>query len=266
MRDNSAQFTGSIPHHYDRAMGPVFFEPYAALMAERVAAFAPARLLETAAGSGIVTRRMRDALPSGTEIVATDLNAPMLDVAKAKFRADENVSFTPADAQALPFADAAFDAMVCQFGVMFYPDKAKAHREARRVLAKGGRYWFSVWNPPPGTPWLDVANAAVARTFTSDPPTFYQVPFSYAAIDPAVAALKSAGFSRIRCDILPVVAPIADFAAFSRGLVFGNPFGDQVRARGVDPESFAASLEKDVRAAFGGAGAMPLEATFFQAE
>lgn len=266
MPDNSTQFTGSIPQYYDRAMGPVFFQPYAALMAERVASLSPKRVLETAAGSGIVTRALRDALPRETEIMATDLSAPMLDVAKTKFRTDENVAFLPADAQTLPFDDAAFDAMVCQFGVMFYPDKAKAQSEARRVVAKGGRYLFSVWNPSPGTPWHDVASAAVARAFTVDPPTFYQVPFSYAAIDPAVAALKSAGFSRIRCDVLPVVSPIADIAVFSRGLVFGTPFAEQARARGADPEIFAASLEKDLRAAFGAVSAMPLEATFFQAE
>ena len=266
MPDNAAQFIGSIPQIYDRGLGPVLFEPYAAVMAERVAALAPARLLETAAGSGIVTRRLRDVLPSQTEIVATDLNAPMLNIARAKFRPDERVAFSPADAQALPFADGAFDAMVCQFGVMFYPDKDKAHREARRVLRKDGHYLFSVWNPPPGTPWLDVVSTALARVFPVDPPTFYHVPFNYAAIDPAKSALQSAGFARIRVDILPVIAPLADIAAFSRAIVFGNPSVEQVRARGVDPERFAAEIEKEMRAAFGAASAMPLEATIFQAE
>ena len=125
---------------------------------------------------------------------------------------------------------------------------------------------FSVWNPPPATPWLDVVGVALTRVFQVDPPTFYRVPFNYAAIDPVKSALQAAGFARIRVDILPMTAPLADIAAFSRAIVFGNPSVDQVRARGVDPERFAAEIEREMRAAFGAAGVMPMEATIFQAE
>src|SRR4029453_14669794 len=102
---------------------PIIFAGYAADIARRAAADRPARVLETAAGTGIVTRKLRDALPADTQLTATDLNPPMLDIARAKFRPGEQVGFQPADAIALPFADQSFDAIVCQFGVMFFPTR-----------------------------------------------------------------------------------------------------------------------------------------------
>ena len=146
MSSDAASFIGNIPQHYDQGLGPIIFAEYAADIARRAAASRPARVLETAAGTGIVTRRLRDALPGDTQLTATDLNPPMLDMARAKFRPGEQVGFQPADAVALPFADQSFDAIVCQFGVMFFPDKAKSFVEAYRVLAPGGRYVLSVWD------------------------------------------------------------------------------------------------------------------------
>ena len=171
MTDQSAGFVGTIPQHYDRHLGPVIFVDYAAAMAKLVAAAKPGRVLETAAGTGIVTRTLRDALPPDTSLTATDLNPPMLEVARAKFEAQERVSFEPADATALPFADGSFDAMVCQFGVMFFPDKARGYREAYRVLAPGGRYFFSVWDAHRHNPYGQVALDTVTKFFPNDPPT-----------------------------------------------------------------------------------------------
>jgi len=129
MRDDPTRFVGSIPEHYDQGLGPVIFARPADLVATRVASFEPSRVLETAAGTGIVTRRLRDLLPAAAEIVATDLNPAMLDVSRRKFQPGEAVTFQATDAIALPFADEEFDALVCQFGVMFFPDKEKAYRK-----------------------------------------------------------------------------------------------------------------------------------------
>jgi ubiquinone/menaquinone biosynthesis C-methylase UbiE len=137
--DRATDFTGNIPQFYDHGLGPVFFTDFADDIARRAASSAPMRVLELAAGTGIVTRRLRDLLPREARLVATDLNPPMLEVARRKFHSDEMVEFQPADATAPPFADASFDAVVCQFGVMFFPDKGKGHREAHRVLVSGGR-------------------------------------------------------------------------------------------------------------------------------
>src|SRR5258708_18980616 len=130
----SAGFVGSIPENYDRGLGPMIFADYAKDIARRGASHRPSRVLETAAGPGIVSRCLRDLLPTSTSLTVTDLNPPMLDVARAKFRPSESVEFQPADATALSFGDGAFDAVVCQFGVMFYPDKDRSYREAHRVL------------------------------------------------------------------------------------------------------------------------------------
>jgi len=184
MSDRATDFTGSIPQFYDHGLGPVFFTDFADDIARRAAPLAPMRVLEIAAGTGIVTRRLRDLLPRA-HLIATDLNPPMLEVARQKFRPGEAVEFQPADATALPFPDASFDAVVCQFGVMFFPDKDKGHREARRVLVSGGRYLFSVWDSHRHNPIGWLITDILARFFPQDPPQFYQVPFSYHRIEPA---------------------------------------------------------------------------------
>src|SRR5689334_3592746 len=138
MAGESSGYVGNIPQHYDQNLGPLLFTDYAADLARRVATLNPCRVLETAAGTGILTRALRDALPAKAGLTATDLNTPMLEIAATKFRPGESVEIRTADATALPFADASFDAIACQFGVMFFPDKDKSYREAFRVLAPGG--------------------------------------------------------------------------------------------------------------------------------
>jgi ubiquinone/menaquinone biosynthesis C-methylase UbiE len=193
--DDAASFRGNIPEHYDSGLGPVVFVDYATDIATRTAAYGPVRVLETAAGTGIVTRKLRDLLPPGVHVTATDLNAPMLEVARTKFKSGEKVEFRPADAAALPFSDGSFDAVVCQFGVMFFPQKDASYREVYRVLASGGRYLFSVWDSHQHNPFGRIAHEITARFFPADPPQFYTVPFSYYQIDPIKeSSLISAGF------------------------------------------------------------------------
>ena len=143
MPETDVVFAGSIPALYDRYLGPIIFEPYATILAARVAGMDPRRVLETAAGTGIVTRELVRILPNTTAITATDLNQPMVDFAAGKIVA-EKVSWRQADAQSLPFEDDAFDAVVCQFGVMFFPDRLAAYREVQRVLKPGGHFVFTV--------------------------------------------------------------------------------------------------------------------------
>jgi ubiquinone/menaquinone biosynthesis C-methylase UbiE len=158
--------------------------------------------LELAAGTGIVTRRLRDLLPRDARLIATDLNPPMLEVARGKFGADEAVEFEPADATALPFPDASFDAIICQFGVMFFPDKDKSYREAHRVLVSAGQYLFSVWDSHRHNPIGRLIIEIVTEFFPHDPPQFYQVPFGYHRIDPIKDSLEAAGFTDLRIAVL----------------------------------------------------------------
>src|SRR6478609_7883295 len=175
---NDATFAGSVPALYERYLVPLLFEPYAADLASRLAGMERGRLLELASGTGAVTSVLHQALPEVT-IVATDLNEGMLALNRSRAYGD-GVSWQTADAQRLPFEDASFDAVVCQFGVMFFPDKAASYREARRVLRDGGRYVFNVWNRVEDNEVTAIASRTVAALFPSDPPRFIErTPFGY---------------------------------------------------------------------------------------
>jgi ubiquinone/menaquinone biosynthesis C-methylase UbiE len=263
---DSAAFIGNIPEHYDRGLGPVMFSGYAEALARQVAATGPDRVLETAAGTGIVTRALRDALPAGTALTATDLNPPMLAIAAAKFAAGAKVSFQPADAQALPFPDASFDAVVCSFGIMFYPDKPKGYREAHRVLIPGGRYHFSVWDSLRHNPYARIPHETVRRLFPADPPGFYDVPVCCAAIDPVKEALIDAGFTAIAVAVVSLVKEVADPPRFARALIFGNATAEQIQQRGGDPERAVAIVLERLGAELGTAPMrMPLQAILYSA-
>ena len=169
--DTDKVFAGSIPRLYEEFLVPLIFEPYAVDLAARVAALRPARVLEIAAGTGVVTRKLAAMLPQDASIVATDLNPAMLDQARAVVT-PRPVEWRQADALQLPFDDGSFDAVLCQFGVMFFPDKAKAFSEARRVLRRGGVLLFNVWDRIEENEFADTVTQALATVFPADPPRF----------------------------------------------------------------------------------------------
>src|SRR5713226_476570 len=223
-------FSGSIPSLYDSYLGPLIFEPYAHDLANRLSALNAERVLETAAGTGIVTRELVRALPNA-RVVATDLNQPMLDHAAAQV-SSSRVSWQKADAQALPFPDGAFDAVVCQFGVMFFPDKQKAYREARRVLKPGGHFIFNVWDSIEYNEFADLVTSAVAEMFADDPPLFLaRTPHGYCDKQAVVAEVKSAGFASVAADTLTrrSVAPSCRDPAI--GFCQGTPLRNEIEAR-----------------------------------
>jgi ubiquinone/menaquinone biosynthesis C-methylase UbiE len=171
MSDTDKVFSGSIPKLYDTQLAPLIFEPYAVDLKQRVGSMGVSRILEIAAGTGVVTRALATLARAGMSIVATDLNQAMLDEAAAVGTA-RPVEWRQADAMALPFADGEFDAVVCQFGVMFFPDKAKAFSEARRVLKEGGVFIFNVWDRISENEFADVVTTALEAVFPDDPPRF----------------------------------------------------------------------------------------------
>ena len=164
-------FAGSVPKIYETYLVPLIFEPYAADLVSRLKSRNPSRILEVAAGTGVVTRALASALPESTSIVATDLNQAMLDEAAA-VGTRRPVEWRQADATQLPFRDQTFDAVVCQFGVMFFPDKSKAFAEALRVLSVGGLFIFNVWDRIEENEFADTVTMALASVFPTDPPRF----------------------------------------------------------------------------------------------
>lgn len=262
---DTARFVGDIPIFYDRGLGPVILEDYAADIADRTAASAPIDVLEMAAGTGIVTRKLRDSLGPQAKLTATDLNEPMLEVAKTKFGAAEQVTFRTADATALPFADNDFDAIVCQFGLMFFPDKDAAHREARRTLRPGGRYLFSVWDAPRYNPFPRLGLEVIERFFPGDPPQF--LAFSCAEIDPIKESLIDAGFTDITISVRSRVKDVRDPMDFARGFVFGSPLFEQLRERGgVRPESLVEALAERLAQELGeNPMRLPMQAIVYEA-
>lgn len=188
-------FTGSIAELYESHLVPLIFAPYATDLADRVRSRSPGRVLEVAAGTGVVTRRLAAVLPLSARIVATDLSQDMLDLARTTVEGGR-VEWRPADATQLPFADGEFDAVVCQFGVMFFPDKAGAFAEARRILAPGGVFIFNVWDRIQDNEFADTVATALESVFPTDPPRFMvRVPHGYH--EPVIIArdLSSAGFA-----------------------------------------------------------------------
>jgi SAM-dependent methyltransferase len=233
MTATDAKFAGSIPALYDRHLTPMLFEPYARDIAERVAALAPRRVLETAAGTGAVTRALIEALPE-VEIVATDLNQAMLDVAAAQL-SSPSLSFRQADAQALPFADGEFDLVLCQFGAMFFPDRVGAYREARRVLRPGGRFLFNVWDSLDANPASRRVAEAVAGLFPDDPPSFLgRVPFGYHDRAAIAADLEAAGFGDVQIETVAKRSRLATAYGAAAGLCQGSPLRLEIEQR--DPK------------------------------
>jgi ubiquinone/menaquinone biosynthesis C-methylase UbiE len=233
MTKADAIFTGSIPELYDRLLGPTLFAPYAADLVGRLAGMQSGRLLEIAAGTGIVTAALAAGLP-GVEITATDLNQPMLDHAARKPGLGQ-VQFRQVDAQALPFSDAGFDAVVCQFGVMFFPDRVAAYREARRVLKPDGRYLLNCWNGIADNPPIAAALRGLSRLHPQQASWFMErTPHGHGNAERIRAELAAAGFPECRIETVALRCPAASAEALATGLCQGTPMRAELEA--LDPD------------------------------
>ena len=198
MSETDKVFAGSIPENYDRYMVPLIFEPFAADMARRAASLSPGAVLEVAAGTGVVTRALAPKLSPGASYVVTDLNQPMLDFAASRQAPDSRIQWRQADALALPFEDATFDLVCCQFGAMFFPDRTAGYREAKRVLKPGGHFLFNVWDRIEENVFANDVTNALAEIFPDDPPRFLaRTPHGYHDTALIRSELESAGFSRV---------------------------------------------------------------------
>jgi ubiquinone/menaquinone biosynthesis C-methylase UbiE len=226
-------FTGTIPEIYERLLVPLIFEPYARDLAGRIGKGKPTRVLETAAGTGVLTRALVALLPDHGGITATDLNEPMLAQAR-KTLPDRRVAWQQADALSLPFGNGSFDVVACQFGVMFFPDRVKGFAEARRVLRDGGNFCFNVWDRIEDNEFADVVTQALAKIFPHDPPRFLaRTPHGYCHENQIRSDLKAAGFTDITIDAVEhrSRAPSPREAAIA--YCQGTPLRAEIEARGA---------------------------------
>lgn len=256
-------FGGAIPDFYERGMAPVMFAPAAAVTVARVAELAPQTILETAAGTGQVTRLLAMTLPAGTAITATDLAPAMLSLAAGHLPAGSAVDLRPADAQALPFGDAAFDLVLCQFGVMFFPDRAGAMREAARVLRPGGRLVFTTWDSRETNPYAQVAADLVVEA-TGEPGVF-GLAYGLTSLDAVRTLVHEAGFTGFRAEVIRLDTPVPDVGLFAAGLLRGNPTAALLHERGVAPEPLVAELERRLRDTLGEPATARLQMLLFEA-
>ena len=251
-------FAGSIPAIYDRYLGPLLFEDYAEDLATRVAALRPRSILETAAGTGIVTKAIREKCPDA-RITVTDLNAAMLEIAKTRVSGDD-IKFEAVDATSLPYRDGDFDVVVCQFGVMFFPDRLAAYREARRVLAPGGTFLFNAWCPLGDNPLAEIVHESVAAQFPDDPPAFLKrTPYGHGSTDEIERDLTAAGFEDFEIERVefPSCAPTPEFPA--KGFALGSPLRMEIEQRA--PERLADVAGVAGRAVADRLGDGPVEST-----
>lgn len=230
--DGDRLFAGSIPALYERLLVPLIFEPYAVDIAVRTAGRRLSRVLEMAAGTGVATRQLAEALPPEVEIVATDLSAPMLDKAQAT-GTWRPVTWRQADAMHLPFADGQFDAVVCQFGVMFFPDKARAFAEARRVLRPGGRLIFNVWDRIERNGLAETVTRTLADALPDDPPRFLaRLPHGYHDLAVIARDLQIGGFVQApECTTLAARSRAASAHDAAFAYCQGTPLRGELEAR-----------------------------------
>jgi SAM-dependent methyltransferase len=240
-------FSGPIAKLYDESLVPVFFDPYAADMTGRIQGRPHGDILELACGTGAVTRRMAAGLPDARAITATDLNQKMLDQAAVR-GADSRVEWRQADAQELPFADGSFDVVVCAFGAMFFPDKAKAYSEARRVLKPGGRLLFNVWGPLAENEFFQSVHTAMTALFPEDPPGFLQrTPYGYHDAARIRADLAKGGFSLpAQIETVPARSRAATASIPAVAICQGTPLRNEIEAG--HPGRLADATEAAIRA------------------
>ena len=246
MADRHAAFTGAIPANYDRFLGPIFFHQYANDLAARLPVRLGMRVLEVACGTGLVTVRLLTRLGDQGTLVATDLNVAMIAHGRATIPSGPRLEWREADGTKLPFEQKSFDAVLCQFGLMFFPDKAAGIREAFRVLKPAGLYLFNVWDAIEHNAVARITHETVASFFPTDPPQFYTIPFSLHDPVPIRGWLDAAGFKDITWLQVAKAGTSPSAAEAVNGLIDGNPIYGAIMQRQPDllPEIKRAVVRK----------------------
>jgi len=249
-------FAGAVPAVYDAYLVPLIFQSYAIDTAKRLSEHPPASVLEIGCGTGVLTRALASTLPSTSRIIASDLNQPMLDHAQSRLSA-ENIDWRQADGMKLPFGDGEFDAVVCQFTAMFFPDKPAAFGEAHRVLSPGGTYICSVWDRIEENEIADAVTDALATVFPDDPPRFMaRTPHGYHDLDVIRSDLARAGISDAQIETIAYRSRADSPRDAAIAYCHGSPLRDEIIARNPSGLNEATNAAEQAVAARFGTGAV----------
>jgi ubiquinone/menaquinone biosynthesis C-methylase UbiE len=262
MTSAHSSFTGSIPEIYDKHLGPMLFEFSAKDLSGRIKdkIYSKSKILEVACGTGISTHYLREALPQSTHITATDLNPAMLDFAKKKHANLSGVTFKIADALSLPFDDQGFDAVICQFGIMFFPDKSKGLSEMIRMLKPGGILAFNVWDSMKQNKSVALAHETITSFFEINPPQFLTTPFGFYDVDYIKSLMTKTGFINIESHVVTETVEELDATHIAKGFVEGNPGVIEINERATVEVSLVTKATADaLEKAY---GPSPLEIEF----
>ena len=263
MAKNAPVFAGSIPTNYNEYLVPILFDGYGSALARQIEAPSGGAVLELACGTGAVTKHLRSSLSSTVRLVATDLNPGMLEAAQRALSELQGIDFQIADGTDLPFEDATFDAIACQFGVMFFPDKLRGFSEAMRVLKPGGRLHFSVWDSLEHNRYSKVVHETAMSL--SRELTFMAIPYSYSNVGDIKATLEEAGFRGMEISVQPREMQAGSANHVVMGLVAGSPLAAELEERGLTEQGRTA-VESALKSAYGGGAiSAPMQAVVFAA-
>ena len=250
MSTSPPAYSGSVPQFYDRYRKDLSFDPFAADLVLRIPIRDGLRILELACGTGILTRRVLEALPDDARVVATDLNEPMIAYARHSV-ADERVTWQVADAQDLPFGDESFDILLCAFGFMFLPDKVHGFREARRVLEPGGLLLANTWHGLEENRSAGKIEEVLQRLFPDDPPQFLKAPYGYGDHARIRADMEAAGWTGVSCEDVTLASQVPSAVDVALGYIRGTPLYGQLAERGADTEAVIRTLAEELVAVGG---------------
>jgi len=236
--ESTPLFTSSVATLYDEILGPAFFEPYAIETTNRVAALNPQKVLETACGTGRVTNHLRKVLSKSATLIATDISNDMLAVAEKKLSAIKDISWQQADAMNLPFDDESFDAVVCQFGAMFFADRKKGFIEAMRVLKNGGAFIFSVWDKLEFNPVTAASRQILKDFFEGNPPKSMNMAFSMTDKNDIANQLTETGFTNIKIETVNKVCIAESAEGLAKAIIDGSTNSDYIKERDANAAPF----------------------------
>jgi len=241
------EFAGTVPQNYDRYLGPLFFEPYALDLVERLKSRHFERILELASGTGRVTRHLVELLSKKGQLYATDLNPDMLEDAKHRLES-KAITWQVVDAHEIPFDADFFEAVVCQFGVMFFKDKPKAFTEVYRVLQPGGTFLFNTWDHYRHNTASYLTQQVMNEVFPDNPPDFMEKgPYSFFDTGRIRQLLEEAGFTNVQIDTVSKVGVLTSAEDVANGFVDGSPLTGYLIERQAPREDIKKKITEAVR-------------------